>query len=55
MLRIGDDTFLKLLAENSEVALDVLRQLSEKLVKAHQQFEELQRRVQDLDAGGHRP
>ena len=46
VLRIGDDTFLKLLAENADVALDVLRQLSEKLVKAHQQYEDLQSRVQ---------
>lgn len=49
VLRIGDETFLKLLAENSDVALDVLRQLSEKLVKAHQQFEQLRLRLQDLE------
>ncbi len=40
VLRIADDVFLKLLAENSDVALDVIRQLSEKLAKAHRQFEE---------------
>ena len=42
MLRIGTDMFLKLLAENPSVALDVMRQLSGKLVLAHRQYEELQ-------------
>ena len=49
VLRIGDDTFLKLLAENAEVALDVLRQLSEKLVRAHQQYEDVQTRLRALE------
>ena len=35
--------FLTLLAENPEVALDVMRQLSEKLVRSHEQFVELQK------------
>ena len=48
-LRIGDDMFLKLLAENSEVALDVMRQLSEKLARSHHQFEELQSKLQRLE------
>ena len=42
-LRITDEMFLKLLAENPEVALDVMRQLSEKLVRSHEQFVELQK------------
>lgn len=42
VLRIADEAFMKLLSENSDVALDVIRQLSEKLAKAHRQFEELQ-------------
>lgn len=42
MLCIGSDMFLKLLAENPQVALDVMRQLSGKLVLAHHQYEELQ-------------
>ena len=50
MLRISGETFLKLLAENPSVALDVMRQLSGKLVLAHRQNEELQdklRRARD--------
>ncbi|MDH3314657.1 MAG: cyclic nucleotide-binding domain-containing protein [Gammaproteobacteria bacterium] len=49
-LRISDDIFLKLLAENSEVALDVMRQLSEKLILSHHQVEELKGEVQKLEA-----
>jgi CRP-like cAMP-binding protein len=50
MLRISGDMFLKLLAENPPVALDVMRQLSGKLVLAHHQYEELQDKLQQ--AGG---
>ena len=49
MLRIGGEIFLKLLAENPSVALDVIRQLSGKLVLAHRQYEELQRTIQQAD------
>lgn len=49
-LRISEDIFLKLLAENPEVALDVMRQLSGKLVLAHHQFEELKGKLQKLEA-----
>lgn len=49
-LRIAEDVFLNLLAENSEVALDVMRQLSQKLARSHHQFEELQRKLQRLEA-----
>jgi CRP-like cAMP-binding protein len=45
MLRISGEMFLKLLAENPSVALDVMRQLSGKLVLAHRQNEELQDRL----------
>ncbi|MCP5150815.1 MAG: cyclic nucleotide-binding domain-containing protein [Ectothiorhodospiraceae bacterium] len=45
-LRISDDMFLKLLAENSEVALDVMRQLSVKLTRTHHQYEELRRELE---------
>lgn len=51
MLRIGTDMFLKLLAENPSVALDVMRQLSSKLVLAHRQYEELQTRMQRNGGG----
>ena len=50
MLRIGEEMFLKLLAENPEVALDVMRQLSGKLILAHRQYEELQDRLQQLES-----
>jgi len=46
MLRISTDMFLKLLAENPSVALDVMRQLSGKLVLAHRQYEELRVKLQ---------
>ena len=49
-LRITDEMFLKLLAENPEVALDVMRQLSEKLVRSHRQFVELQTAAHEADA-----
>ena len=48
-LRITDEMFLKLLAENPEVALDVMRQLSDKLVRSHEQFIEMQKRLQALE------
>ena len=50
MLRISGDMFLKLLAENPSVALDVMRQLSGKLVLAHRKYEELQDKLRQ--AGG---
>lgn len=46
MLRISSEMFLRLLAENPSVALDVMRQLSGKLVLAHRQYEELQVKLQ---------
>lgn len=49
-LRISDDIFLKLLAENPEIALDVMRQLSEKLILSHHQVEELKGQLQKLEA-----
>ena len=48
-LRISDDAFLKLLSESPDVALDVMRQLSQKLAESHQQVESLQIRLQQLD------
>ena len=49
MLRISDEMFLKLLAENPQVALDVMRQLSGKLVLAHRQYQDLQDKMQRLN------
>ena len=45
-LRVREDMFLKLLAENPEVALDVMRQLSAKLQLAQHQYEMLQTELQ---------
>lgn len=44
-LRITNEAFIKLLTDNPDVALDVLRQLSDKLARSHKQFEELQSRL----------
>ena len=41
-LRITDEAFIKLLRDNPDVALDVLRQLSDKLARSHKQFEDMQ-------------
>ena len=45
VLRIEDDVFLKLLTGNPEVALDVMRQLSDKLTEAHHANEQLQQQL----------
>lgn len=45
VMKITGDMFLRLLSENSDMALDVMRQLSDKLAKSHRQVELLQ---QDL-------
>ncbi len=39
VLRIGDEAFLKLVTENPDVALEVMRQLSDKLIRAHREVE----------------
>ena len=44
-LRISDEMFLRLLADNSDMALDVMRQLSLKLTRTHRQYEEAQREL----------
>jgi len=41
VMKISAEMFIKLLAENSDFALDVMRQLSEKLAKSHHQVEAL--------------
>jgi CRP/FNR family transcriptional regulator, cyclic AMP receptor protein len=45
-LRFTDEVFVKLATENPEVALDVMRQLSEKLALSLRQFEALQAQLQ---------
>jgi CRP-like cAMP-binding protein len=45
VMKISGEMFLKLLCENSELALDVMRQLSDKLAKSHHQVNELQNQL----------
>ena len=42
LMKISAEMFLKLLCENPDLALDVMRQLSNKLAKSHHQVEALQ-------------
>ncbi len=42
VLRITDEMFLQLVTENPDVALEVMRQLSDKLARSHQKVEGLQ-------------
>jgi len=53
-LRIEADLFLDLLAENPDVALDVMRQLSDKLARSHRQFERLKAELHGARVG-HEP
>ena len=46
VMRITNDMFLKLLSENCDVALDVMRQLSDKLTKSHHHVEMLQQELE---------
>ncbi len=39
-LRIDEDMFLKLIGENSTVALEIMRQLSEKVTRTHRRLEQ---------------
>ena len=50
VLRIAEDVFIKLVSENPEVALDVMRQLSDKLTRAHRQFEQLKSELSERPA-----
>lgn len=50
VLRIEDDVFLTLLTGSAEVALDVMRQLSDKLAEAHHSNEQLRNCLYALQA-----
>ena len=45
VMKITGEMFFRLLRENSEVALDVIRMLSDKLSRSHAQVEQLQKRL----------
>lgn len=49
-LRISDDAFIRLLTENPGVAMDVMKQLSDKIAKSLRQYEELSNELQRLTA-----
>ncbi len=49
-MRINGDSFLRLLCENPEIALHVMRQLSIKLAQTHERFEEVQGKLQRYEA-----
>lgn len=44
-MKITAEMFFRILRENTEVALDVIRMLSDKLTRTHAQVEELQRQA----------
>jgi CRP-like cAMP-binding protein len=46
VMKISGEMFLRLLFENPELALDVMRQLSDKLAKSHHQVKELQQQLE---------
>lgn len=44
-MKITDEMFFRLLRENPEVSLDVIRMLCDKLTRSHAQVEELQQKI----------
>jgi len=48
-MKITAEMFFRILRENSEVALDVIRMLSDKLTRSHSQVETLQKQVYQQD------
>ncbi len=49
-MKITGDMFFRILRENSDVALDVIRMLSDKLSESHSRVETLQRQLSLLDS-----
>ncbi|MGK0172992.1 MAG: CRP/FNR family cyclic AMP-dependent transcriptional regulator [Gammaproteobacteria bacterium] len=47
-LRISDDAFIRLLTENPDVAMDVMKQLSDKIAKSFRQYEQLSNELQRI-------
>ncbi|NNE63646.1 MAG: Crp/Fnr family transcriptional regulator [Gammaproteobacteria bacterium] len=45
VMKISADMFLRLISENADMALDVMRQLSAKLAKSHELVTQLQRQL----------
>ncbi len=53
VMKISGEMFLKLLSENATLALDVMRQLSDKLAKSHHQVETLQKSLGQQNLENH--
>ncbi|MCP4388444.1 MAG: cyclic nucleotide-binding domain-containing protein [Gammaproteobacteria bacterium] len=49
VMKITGDMFFRMLRENADVALDVIRMLSDKLSRSHARVETLQKRVNQQD------
>ena len=49
-MRIMDEALLKLFSENSEIALDVMRQLSERLADATEKYQQVQVKLQRYES-----
>ena len=47
VMKISNDMFLRLISENADMALDVMRQLSAKLARSHELVTQLQRQLSD--------
>lgn len=53
VLCMEGEMFVQLLTGNSDVALDVMRQLSDKLAQAHESNSQMQQQLQALTTGAH--
>ena len=53
VMKISEEMFLQLLSENADMALEVMRQLSTKLDKSHQQVEILQQELEQHNLAAH--
>ena len=55
VLRIEGDMFLRMVTEDPEVALGVMRMLSDKIAMAMETFEEMEEKVRRLQSVSDRP
>ena len=51
-MKITDEMFFRMLRENPEVSLDLIRMLSDKLTQSHALVEKLQRKINHQDPAG---
>ena len=50
-MRISDDAFMKLLRENPEISLNVMRMLSSRLMETHEKFQQAQAKLKRYESG----